>query len=157
VLDEGATLEVIRGESFSDGSKWEPLRTALVESEPPAGLGSGAGSGRAEVTRYEPNRVDVKTEAGSPSILVLAENHYPGWRAYVDGEPSGVLRVDYNLRGVFVPAGEHEVRFVYRPKSVLIGLVVSLVAAASLAFAAFAPSSRSSRLEYEALNAKGVE
>jgi hypothetical protein len=156
VLDEGATLEVIRGGSFSDGSKWEPLRTALVESEPPVGLVSGAGSGRAEVTRYEPNRVDVKTEAESPSILVLAENHYPGWRAYVDGEPSGVLRVDYNLRGVFVPAGKHEVRFVYRPKSVLIGLAVSLVAAAALAFAAFAPSSRPSRLESEALTAKGA-
>ncbi len=139
VLNEDATLEVIRAGTFSDGSKWEPLRTALVESEPSAGLASGAGGGRAQVTRYEPNRVDVKTEAGSPSILVLAENHYPGWRAYVDGEPSGVLRVDYNLRGVFVPAGAHEVRFVYRPKSVLIGLAVSLVAAAALAFVGFAP------------------
>jgi hypothetical protein len=48
-----------------------------------------------------------------------------------------VLRVDYNLRGVFVPAGAHEVRFVYRPKSALIGLAVSLVTAAALAFVAF--------------------
>jgi uncharacterized membrane protein YfhO len=79
--------------------------------------------------RYEPNRVDVKTKAVAPSILVLGENHYPGWRAYLDGEPVGVLRVNYNQRGVRVPAGEHEVRFVYRPKSVMIGSAVSLLTA----------------------------
>ena len=139
-LDEAATLEVIRNGSLPDGSRWEPTRTALVESEPPAGLVPTGTGGSAEVVRYEANRVDVKTEADAPSILVLAENHYPGWRAYVDGESAGVLRVDYNLRGVFVPAGTHEVRFVYRPKSVLIGLAVSLLTAAALAFVAYAPS-----------------
>jgi hypothetical protein len=156
-LDEGATLEVIRSGSLPDGSRWEPARTALVESDPHAEFLSGKGGGRAEVTRYEANRVDVKTEAESPSILVLAENHYPGWRAYVDGESAGVLRVDYNLRGVFVPGGRHEVRFVYRPKSVLIGLAVSLLTAAALAFAACAPSLRSLRSGRESLNAKGAE
>ena len=44
-----------------------------------------------------------------------------------------MLRVNYAQRGVYVPAGEHEVQFVYRPKSVLVGLLVSLLAAAALA------------------------
>jgi uncharacterized membrane protein YfhO len=63
---------------------------------------------------------------------VLSENHYPGWRAYLDGQAVGVLRVNYNQRGVLVPAGEHEVRFVYRPKSVIIGATVSLLTAVFL-------------------------
>jgi uncharacterized membrane protein YfhO len=63
---------------------------------------------------------------------VLSENHYPGWRAYLDGRPVGVLRVDYNLRGVHVPAGEHEVRFVYRPKSLMAGAALSLLTALGL-------------------------
>jgi hypothetical protein len=95
--------------------------------------GAAAGEGGAELTRYEPNRVDVRTRAGGASILVLSENHYPGWRAYLDGRSVGVLRVNYAQRGVYVPAGEHEVRFVYRPKSVYIGLLISLLAAAALA------------------------
>ena len=131
-LGEGATLEVIRKGLLPEGSRWEPLRTALVESDPPEALPGGPADGRAEVTRYEPNRVDVRTAAGAPAILVLSENHYPGWRAYLDGRSVGVLRVDYGLRGVYVPAGEHEVRFIYRPKSVLIGLLVSLLTAAGL-------------------------
>jgi len=136
-LGEGATLEVIRKGRLPEGASWEPRRTALVESEPAerTGVGAsegGATEGGAEVTRYEPNRVDVRTKAGAPSILVLSENHYPGWRAYLDGRSVGVLRVNYAQRGVYVPAGEHEVRFVYRPKSVYFGLLVSLLASAAL-------------------------
>ncbi|HWW76226.1 MAG TPA: hypothetical protein VNZ44_12565, partial [Pyrinomonadaceae bacterium] len=151
-LGEQATLDCIRKGRLPEGAKWEPLRTALVESEPAERLGAAPGEGAAagggtaaavgsaaasvgsaEVTRYEPNRVDVRTKSGVPAILVLGENHYPGWRAYLDGGSVGVLRVDYNLRGVYVPAGEHEVRFVYRPKSVYAGLAVSLLAALALA------------------------
>jgi hypothetical protein len=132
-LDGEATLKVIRTGLLPDGSKWEPERTALVESEPGAAQSSSPpGGGSAEVVRYEPNRVEVKTRAGAASILVLSENHYPGWRAYLDGRPVGVLRVNYNQRGVRVPAGEHEVLFVYRPKSVIVGAAVSLLTALGL-------------------------
>ena len=131
-LDEEATLKVIRTGRLPDGSKWEPLRTALVESEPGPAQPSVSQSGSAEVVRYEPNRVEVKTRGGAASILVLSENHYPGWRAYLDGEAVGVLRVNYNQRGVRVPAGEHEVLFVYRPKSFIVGAVVSLLTALGL-------------------------
>jgi hypothetical protein len=131
-LDEEATLKVIRTGRLPEGTAWEPGRTALVESEPGAASAPSSPDGRAEVVRLEPNRVDVKTKAAGPSILVLSENHYPGWRAYLDGQPVGVLRVNYNQRGVRVPEGEHEVRFYYRPKSVLIGAVVSLLTAVLL-------------------------
>jgi hypothetical protein len=134
-LDEEAALKVVHTGRLPDGSKWEPLRTVLVESEPAVATAAKSDvqpDGTAAVTRYEPNRVDVRTKSPAATTLVLAENHYPGWRAYLDGRAVEVLRVDYNLRGVRVPSGEHEVGFVYRPKSVLAGLVVSLLAAAAL-------------------------
>ena len=132
-LDGEAALKVIRTGLLPDGSKWEPERTALVEPGSGAELVTpSARGGSAEVTRYEPNRVDVRAKADDTTLLVLGENHYPGWRAYLDGRPVGVLRVDYNLRGVRVPAGEHEVRFVYRPKSLMFGAAVSLLAALGL-------------------------
>ena len=131
-LDEEATLKVIRTGRLPGGAAWEPQRTALVESDPGAASAPAAREGSAEVLRHEPNRVDVRTKADGASVLVLAENHYPGWRAYLDGRPVGVLRVNYNQRGVRVPAGEHEVLFVYRPKSVIVGAAVSLLAALGL-------------------------
>ncbi|HEX3142664.1 MAG TPA: hypothetical protein VHQ64_01750, partial [Pyrinomonadaceae bacterium] len=46
----------------------------------------------------------------------------------VDGLFVDTLRVDYILRGVALGPGEHKVEFVYRPKSVMIGVVISLLA-----------------------------
>ncbi|MEP6568947.1 MAG: YfhO family protein [Acidobacteriota bacterium] len=119
-------LGIIRTGKFSDGRSWDPLQTALVETPTTSSLsGASTTRGTAEITGHEPNRVEVKTESGAPAILVLSENHYPGWRASVDGKSVDVIRVDYNLRGVAVPAGNHLVEFVYQPKSVLIGLIIS--------------------------------
>jgi hypothetical protein len=132
VAAEPEELSIIRTGKLAGGQPWEPLQTALVEA--PTGITFGAGTtpGSAEVMLQEPNRVEVKTASATAAILVLSENHYPGWRAYVDGRSVEVMRVNYNLRGVAIPAGNHLVMFVYRPKSVLAGLVVSLLTLAGL-------------------------
>jgi hypothetical protein len=132
VAPEQEGLGVIRTGKLPSGESWDPLKTALVETPTGINPGTGAMPGSAEVTRHEPNRVEVKTLSTTPAILVLSENHYPGWRAYVDGQNVEVMRVDYNLRGVAVPAGSHLVKFVYQPKSVLVGLVISLLTLALL-------------------------
>jgi hypothetical protein len=132
VTPEQEELGIIRTGKLPSGQSWEPLQTALVEAPTGFNSGTGATPGSAEVTRHEPNRVEVKTVSTVPAILVLSENHYPGWRAYVDGGAVDILRVDYNLRGVKLPAGSHLVKFVYQPKSVLIGLIVSLLTLAWL-------------------------
>jgi membrane protein YfhO len=122
-------LAIIRSGRTPDGAAWNPLEKALVESSTGISFGKqGEPMGHAEVTRHEPNRVEVETQSASPSILVLSANHYPGWRADLDGQSVEVIRVDYNLRGVAVPAGQHRITFVYRPKSVLVGLAISLLA-----------------------------
>ena len=77
-------------------------------------------------------RVEVRTSSETAGILVLSENYFPGWRVYVDGQAAELLRVNYDLRGVSLPQGEHAVSFVYRPASVVIGLVVSLLTLAVL-------------------------
>ena len=49
---------------------------------------------------------------------MLSEIYYPhGWEARIDGEEAEILRVDYLLRGVVVPSGEHEVVLTFDPKT----------------------------------------
>jgi hypothetical protein len=132
VATEQDELEIIRTGKLPGGKSWDPLQTVLVDAPTSSDFGASMIRGSADVTRHEPNRVEVKTASVAPAILVLSDNHYPGWRAYVDGKSVDVMRVNYNLRGVAVPAGNHVVEFVYRPKSVLAGLVISLFTLLSL-------------------------
>jgi hypothetical protein len=134
-------LKIIRSGKTAGGASWNPLEQALVERRTGVSFGKASAapgeSRRAEVTRHEPNRVEVKTECAAPSLLVLSENYYPGWRALVDGQSGKILRVNYNQRGVALPAGNHLVTFIYQPRSVLAGLVVSLLALVTLSFWSF--------------------
>ena len=132
VLGDSAMLQVIRTGVLTDGSKWDPLRTALVEAELPGPVTTSVQDGRAAITGYEPNRVNLQTHSSGNSILVLSENDYPGWRVYVDGQSADLLRVNYALRGVLLSAGDHQVSFVYRPWSVMGGLLVSLITGVGL-------------------------
>jgi hypothetical protein len=132
--DEGQ-LNIIRTGKSPDGSPWNPLETALVESS--TGLRSekenaGEQKSLATVTRHEPNQLEVKTESAVPGILVVSENHYPGWRAYVDGRLVKMRRVNYNQRGVALAAGDHIVTFAYWPLSILAGFAISAITLLSL-------------------------
>lgn len=131
VLVESEILKTIRSGRLPDDSSWDPARTALME---PGGevVQNAGGPTTVVVEKYEANRIDLSVSNSTPGILVLSENHYPGWRAYVDDANVDVMRVDYNLRGVKLGAGQHRVSFVYRPKSVLIGLLISLSTMVSL-------------------------
>lgn len=132
VLNEKTMLEVIRSGRLANGDLWDPLVTGLVETPIDFDSDTKDSLAQVEITNREPNRVGVRVKSAARSLLVLSENHFPGWSVYVDGNSATLLRVDYNLRGVAVPAGEHRVEFVYRPGSVLLGLALSLSALAVL-------------------------
>ncbi|HET6862547.1 MAG TPA: YfhO family protein [Pyrinomonadaceae bacterium] len=132
VLNGALILQVIRTGVLPDGSKWDPLRTALVESAVPGGPTNSRETGKVTIKSYGASRIDLSAEATNNSFLVLAENDYPGWRAYIDGQSTEVIRTNYALRGLVIPSGQHQIVFVYRPWSIIGGLLVSLLTAAGL-------------------------
>ena len=91
----------------------------LPDVAPPAGSGPGD---KVVVTETAPERIEFRAEASAPGLLVLSEVYAEGWNAYVDGERVEVLRTNHALRGVPLPAGEHEVVVKYEPRSLRIGL-----------------------------------
>jgi hypothetical protein len=97
----------------------EPVDLPLAPSQP---------IDRAEITAYEDTRVEIRATAAAPGLLVLGDQHYPGWYAYLNGQPVPIVRTNLLFRGVQVPAGEHEVVFEFAPQSLKVGLAVSLIA-----------------------------
>jgi hypothetical protein len=90
---------------------------------------------QAQITRYEPNRIELATSNPNEGFLVLSEIFYQGWEARVDGVPTRIYRTNYTLRGIRVPAGDHKVEFVYRPQSLRKGAMGAALGLILLALA----------------------
>jgi hypothetical protein len=135
-------LRTIRSGRMKDGSAFDPAETVLFGREDYGNreialpqIGDPAGS-EAQITRYEPHRVELQTRNPQPGFLVLSEIYYRGWEAWIDGRRAPVERVNYTLRGLAVPAGDHRVEFAFRAHSfrngaayTLLGVLLLLVGA----------------------------
>ncbi len=84
--------------------------------------------GRTVLRAHTPNRIVIETESDTNATLVLADAHYPGWRATVDGKHTDISPANGFFRSVVVPAGSHEVVFDYQPMSWRCGLWISAIA-----------------------------
>jgi len=111
------------------------LEAASARNSAGSGKPSGAFApgGTARVVTYEAERVVVEAELAAPGYLVLTDSYYPGWRAWVDGRETQILRANYLFRAVAVSEGRHTVEFRYEPASLTIGLWVSGLSAAAVA------------------------
>jgi hypothetical protein len=64
---------------------------------------------------------------GSAGRLETAEVYYPGWTAAIDGQAAEITVQDGLYRTVDIPAGASELRMVYRPPLLYVGLAISLI------------------------------
>lgn len=104
---------------------FEPLQKIYVEKDPEWGA-EGGYSANSHFIKYEDTEVVIKAQASGDGFLFLSDTYYPGWRAWVDGNETEILRANYAFRAVKVPQGEHEVVFKYQPDSVKWGVAISL-------------------------------
>lgn len=111
---------------------FDPLQTILLEDEhfkprfdlvPPD---AHAPPGEVRILRYTPDHITLEASTKRPGLLFLSEMFYPGWKAFVDGNPVEILRGNYLFRVLEVPAGRHEIQMVFDPPSIKIGIGISI-------------------------------
>ena len=74
-----------------------------------------------------PNTITIKINTKSSGYLVLADTYYPGWKAYDNDLETPILRANFILRAVRLGVGNHIVKFIYKPVSFEIGLLLSTI------------------------------
>ena len=78
---------------------------------------TGAADGELRLTDYVANALTFEAETAAPRLAVFSDIYYPGWRCTIDGEDTDIMRADYVLRAVVIPAGKHQVEFRFDPQS----------------------------------------
>lgn len=77
---------------------------------------------------YQDQNLTLSVQTDRQAPLILTNVYYPGWKAYIDGQPVPVNKVDFMFQAVLVPQGSHQIEFKYQPDSFYNGLYLSVAA-----------------------------
>lgn len=127
VIEGKAVLEELSKEEFN------PFEYVVLEESIP-GYSSNNGwnsswdmeTNTVSLMKDLPEKVVVHVNNQNDGVLVLADTYYPGWKAFVDGREEKIYRANYLFRGVPLKAGNHIVKFIYKPESFKRGLCITI-------------------------------
>ena len=97
------------------------------------------------LTTYAPNRLTYHAKSAKGGVAVFSEVYFPwGWNVTIDDKPVELARVNYVLRALNIPAGDHKIEMYFDPQSIhttttfasiaIILIYLTLIAAVVLVF-----------------------
>ena len=111
--------------------------TAVVQQRNlPQGLTLTADSSAIiDLVNYSNDAIEYNAQSVAGGFAVFSEVYYPaGWKAYIDGKPTEIIKTDYVLRGLAIPAGKHVVKMVFEPESFKKGDNISYISSWAVIF-----------------------
>ncbi len=109
----------IRDSAIVEVSSNKKLTSAVASPDSTARIG---------LLRMDPDTLTYTFQSNQPQFAVFSEVFYPkGWNAYIDGKLVDYYKTNYALRGLAVPAGKHEIQFIFEPESFKVGNRIGMI------------------------------
>jgi len=87
-----------------------------------------SGKGDVELIEFNPNKISFSVATDSSQYMVVSEMFYPrGWRAEIDGKETEIIKTNFLIRGINVPAGKHKIDFTFKPETYYSAVSISWV------------------------------
>jgi hypothetical protein len=111
---------------------FNPKDTAVIQEAYRNRVGATAqnfaGDGTIQLVKNDNDVITYKSSSNSNGFGVFSEIFYDaGWKAYIDGKETPIAKVNYVLRGLPIPAGNHEIRFSFEPPAYMLGRTLTTV------------------------------
>ena len=123
--------DVVDSDAFAlallDDPRYAPREKVILHQPASLKLSGGHEGGMATIVSFAPEAIDMIINAPENAILSLAQPHYVGWRAQLNGGDISILRAYTGLSALEIPAGRHQLALRYDPLSYRIGLLFSLL------------------------------
>ncbi|MFH6943024.1 YfhO family protein [Flavobacterium sp. FlaQc-50] len=85
-------------------------------------------TGTIKTVVYKPNYIKYESDNKKDGLAVFSEMYYKnGWNAYIDGQLTDHFPVDYVLRAMEIPGGQHTIEFKFEPQVVKTGSTITLI------------------------------
>jgi hypothetical protein len=103
-------------------SFFNPKDTAVIDEQDKLDVLSGLqvdSNAKIQLIDNQNDLIFYTAKTNAKQLAVFSEIYYrDGWKAYIDDQESPILKVNYVLRGLVIPAGDHKIRFEFKPASV---------------------------------------
>ncbi len=77
---------------------------------------------------FDNDAISYESNSSSNNVAIFSEIYYKDWFAYIDGKKVDIIKANYVLRALVVPAGKHKIEFKFEPKFYFVSKLVSGVA-----------------------------
>ena len=82
-----------------------------------------------QLVQNKNDEITYKAKTNAKQLAVFSEIYYKdGWKAYIDDKETPIVKANYVLRGLVVPAGEHTIKFEFKPASITSARQIASVA-----------------------------
>lgn len=83
---------------------------------------------KSKIVKYKDEYLKLLVNSSGNNFLVFATTYMPvGWKAFIDGAESKIVKTNHTFMGIIVPKGNHNVEFIYSPENFIIGKYLSLI------------------------------
>ncbi len=93
---------------------FDPAKTVLIDTPAkalPTATATNDNSGTVAFTSYAPKHITFAATNSAPAVMLLNDQYDPNWHVTVDGQPTELMRCNYMMRGIYLPAGTHTIEF----------------------------------------------
>ncbi len=123
---ENADAEIFALENF-DAANTAVIRQKFVDKVSKTSFSKDTNA-VIQLTDYSPRQLNFISSNPEPGFAVFSDIYYDkGWKVFIDGQEQEHVRVNYLLRGMEIPAGDHEIEFRFEPQSYYISQAIMLV------------------------------
>jgi len=125
------------GDTAAVPNAFEPLKTVVLRSTYKNEVGNFSvgkdSNASVKLAKYGLDDLSFTSSNSKDGIAVFSDIYYAnGWKAYIDDKETPIMRADYVLRAIKVPAGNHKIEFRFRPQSFYNGQKVALLSSVLL-------------------------
>jgi uncharacterized membrane protein YfhO len=106
---------------------FNPLDTVFVEKALASQIEPADSTAKAEVTDFKNESIKITANASGNNFLFISEIYYPaGWKAYVDGKETEIIKSNFAFRGLVLSKGQHTVEMKFTSKGFETGKTLSI-------------------------------
>ncbi len=112
-------------------NNFNPKDTAVIDQKFASDLKdivAADSSASIKMTNFDNDAISYQSASSAKHLAVFSEIYYKDWKATIDGQPATMLKANYVLRALVIPAGNHKIEFKFEPRSYYTGRTISNIA-----------------------------